>query len=58
MPGAHMLLIEEDDVLCDIVEQNVHAHGNHVWIAKDAQSTPGNPLLSNVGANQTVTTTQ
>jgi len=53
-----MLLIEEDDVLCDIVEQNVHAHGNHVWIAKDAQSTPGNPLLSNVGANQTVTTTQ
>ena len=32
MPGAHTLLIEEDKVLCDIIKQNVHAHGHHVWI--------------------------
>ena len=39
MPGAHTLLIEEDKVLCDIIKQNVHAHGHHVWITNDVQST-------------------
>jgi hypothetical protein len=39
MPGAHMLLVEEYKVLCDVIEQNVHIHSDYVWIANNAQST-------------------
>jgi len=34
-----MLLIGEDEVLCDVIEQNMQTHGHHVWIANDAHST-------------------
>lgn len=38
MPGAHILLVEDDDVLCDVIGQNLRARGHQVWIAKDVQS--------------------
>lgn len=38
MSGAQILLVEDDDVLCDVIEQNLCARGHQVWIAKDVQS--------------------
>lgn len=38
MPGAHILLVEDDEVLCDIIGQNLRARGHQVEIAKDVQS--------------------
>jgi DNA-binding response OmpR family regulator len=38
MPGAHILLVEDDDVLCDVIGQNLRARGHEVRIAQDVQS--------------------
>jgi CheY-like chemotaxis protein len=38
MPEAHILLVEDDDVLCDVIGQNLRARGHQVRIAKDVQS--------------------
>ena len=38
MPGAQILLIEDDDVLCDVVGRNLRARGHIVSVAPDMQS--------------------
>ena len=38
MLGAHILLVEDDEILCEIIERNLRARGHQVWIAHDAQS--------------------
>lgn len=38
MSGAQILLIEDDEVLCNIIRQNLCARGHQVWIANDGQS--------------------
>ena len=38
MPGAEILLVEDDEVLCDIVGQNLHVRGHAVRVAPDMQS--------------------
>ena len=38
MPGAEILLVEDDEVLCDIVGRNLRARGHTVSVAPDMQS--------------------
>lgn len=38
MSGARILLIEDDEVLCDLVRRNLVARGHEVSIANDAES--------------------
>jgi DNA-binding response OmpR family regulator len=38
MLGAHILLVEDDDVLCEVIGRNLRARGHQVQIAKDVQS--------------------
>jgi DNA-binding response OmpR family regulator len=38
MPGARILLVEDDEVLRDVVERNLLARGHDVRIAADARS--------------------
>ncbi|HJT58818.1 MAG TPA: response regulator [Ktedonobacteraceae bacterium] len=38
MPGAQILLVEDDDVLCDVVGRNLRARGHAVSVAPDMQS--------------------
>src|SRR5215469_18547288 len=38
MPGARILLVEDDEVLRDVVERNLRARGHEVRIAADARS--------------------
>ena len=38
MPGAQILLIEDDDVLCDVVGRNLRARGHILSVAPDMQS--------------------
>ena len=37
MSGARILLVEDDEVLCDLVNRNLEARGHEVNIAEDAQ---------------------
>ncbi len=37
MPGARILLVEDDDVLRDLIEQNLRIRGHDVRIAGDVQ---------------------
>ncbi len=37
MPGAQILLVEDDEVLCDLVGQNLRARGHEVGVAKEMQ---------------------
>lgn len=38
MQGAHILLVEDDEVLCDLIERNLRARGHEVSMAVDVQS--------------------
>jgi DNA-binding response OmpR family regulator len=38
MQGARILLVEDDEVLCDLVRRNLEARGHEVSIACDAES--------------------
>ncbi|HZU68642.1 MAG TPA: response regulator [Ktedonobacteraceae bacterium] len=38
MPGAQILLVEDDDVLCDVIGRNLHARDHTVTMALDVQS--------------------
>jgi DNA-binding response OmpR family regulator len=38
MPGARILLVEDDEVLCDLVKRNLEAREHEVSAAEDAQS--------------------
>ncbi len=38
MLGAHILLIEDDEVLCDLIKRNLQARFHEVTSAGDAQS--------------------
>ena len=38
MPGARILMVEDDEVLCDVIERNLLARGHEVRIAVDAGS--------------------
>lgn len=38
MPGARILLVEDDEALCDVIERNLLARGHEVRIAVDAES--------------------
>lgn len=38
MPGAHILLVEDDEVLCGLILRNLAARGHDVHAAEDAQS--------------------
>lgn len=38
MPGAQILLVEDDEVLCDIIVRNLRARGHTVSMAPDVQS--------------------
>src|SRR5258708_13554550 len=38
MPGARILLVEDDEVLSDVIERNLLARGHEVRIAVDAES--------------------
>ena len=38
MSGARILLVEDDEVLCDLVNRNLEARGHEVSIAEDAHS--------------------
>ena len=38
MPGAQILLVEDDEVLCDIIVRNLRARGHAVSVAPDMQS--------------------
>jgi CheY-like chemotaxis protein len=35
MPGAQILLVEDDEVLCDVIGQNLQARGHEVSVASD-----------------------
>jgi DNA-binding response OmpR family regulator len=37
MPGAHILLVEDDEVLCDLVQRNLSMRGHDVTIAVDVK---------------------
>ena len=37
MSGARILLVEDDEVLCDLINRNLEARGHDVSIAEDAQ---------------------
>jgi CheY-like chemotaxis protein len=36
--GARILLVEDDEVLCDIIRRNLQARGHEVHVAQDAQT--------------------
>ena len=36
--GARILLVEDDEILCDIIMRNLQARGHEVYVAQDAQS--------------------
>ncbi len=36
--GARILLVEDDEILCDIIMRNLQARGHEVYVANDAQS--------------------
>lgn len=36
MTGAHILLVEDDDVLCDLIRRNLQARGHDVQLAVNA----------------------
>jgi CheY-like chemotaxis protein len=36
--GARILLVEDDEVLCDIISRNLQARGHEVHVAQDAQT--------------------
>lgn len=38
MPGAEILLVEDDEVLCDIIGRNLRARGHSVSVAPNVQS--------------------
>lgn len=38
MPGAQILLIEDDAVLSELFRHNLEARAHHVYLARDAQS--------------------
>src|SRR6266487_3211295 len=38
MSGARILLVEDDEVLCDLVKRNLEAREHEVSVAEDAQS--------------------
>lgn len=38
MPGARILLVEDDEVLCELILRNLEARGHEVRIAQDAHS--------------------
>ena len=38
MPGANILLVEDDEVLSDLIERNLRARGHKVNVAMDVQS--------------------
>ncbi len=38
MPGARILLVEDDDVLRELIQRNLEARGHDVRVAVDAQS--------------------
>jgi DNA-binding response OmpR family regulator len=34
MPGGQILLVEDDEVLCDVIGQNLQVRGHEVSVAK------------------------
>src|SRR5260370_24518507 len=38
MPGARILLVEDDEVLCDVIGRNLRARGHEVRTAVNAES--------------------
>ena len=38
MPGARILLVEDDEVLCELILRNLQARGHDVRVAADAQA--------------------
>ena len=38
MPGAEILLVEDDEILCDVIGRNLRARGHSVSVAPDVQS--------------------
>ena len=38
MPGARILLVEDDEVLCELILRNLQARGHEVRAAEDAQT--------------------
>ena len=38
MSGARILLVEDDEVLCDVVECNLQARQHEIQVARDAQA--------------------
>jgi CheY-like chemotaxis protein len=38
MPGARILLVEDDEVLCELILRNLQARGHDVRVAVDAQA--------------------
>jgi DNA-binding response OmpR family regulator len=38
MPGARILLVEDDEVLCELILRNLEARGHEVRIAQDAHT--------------------
>src|SRR5260370_42351425 len=38
MPGARILLVEDDEVLCDVIGRNLRARGHEVRTAENAES--------------------
>jgi CheY-like chemotaxis protein len=36
--GARILLVEDDEILCDIIRRNLEARGHEVNVAQDAQT--------------------
>jgi DNA-binding response OmpR family regulator len=47
MPGAQILLVEDDDVLCDVVGRNLRARGHTVTVAPDMRSALANLRVKN-----------
>lgn len=41
MPGARILLVEDDAVIADLLRRNLRARGHEVSVAEDAQSALG-----------------
>lgn len=39
MSGAHILLVEDDAVLCELLQRNLEARNHLVSVAEDAQAT-------------------
>src|ERR1700686_1819404 len=46
MPGARILLVEDNEVLCELILRNLEARGHDVRVAKDAH-TALSPLRAN-----------